>query len=407
MLDNKLLNLFRLGILKIYFNKITIYNKENIPINGLTLYVSNHRNGAIDGYVLMKALPRYIAIVGKNLTKSLFLKLFFGGHIEIYRSTETAEEKAFNQKQLSRAVELIKKKQKILIFPEGTSKLGPSLLPIKKGAAFICKILLDSLETETKVYIVPIGLHYEAGWQFRSNAEVHFGTPILLQKENSKNLTQLTNTIKDGLLEVTANFTAPEEQKIGEAISTLVNNYDKSFSLFSLRKTSALKMLPQTWLDKFTQLCSEKEASLYLNAPIIGTKNIWTNKLYYYILTPFIFIAFILNLLPLSIPYFVAKKMSDDNNVITLWRILVGSPLFVIQWVASAVLGIAFLQFPIALVLFSAYILLSLTGLLGLDSCRRSRIMIKNQKYPKHLKQIKSLIQSFSDNLGSKYEPSK
>ncbi|WP_171253104.1 1-acyl-sn-glycerol-3-phosphate acyltransferase, partial [Acinetobacter baumannii] len=72
----------------------------------------------------------------------------------------------------------MREKIPVLIFPEGTSELGPSLLPIKKGAAFMCHTLLAEAGEEETLSLVPLGLHYEEGWRFRSAAEIHIGPPV-------------------------------------------------------------------------------------------------------------------------------------------------------------------------------------------------------------------------------------
>lgn len=367
-------------IINAYFSRITVYNKENIPDDGLVIFVCNHRNGAIDGYTVTKALSYFKAVVGKNLTGSLFLKFFFGGHIEIYRSAETIEERAFNQRQLKKAAEVVKKGTPLLIFPEGTSKLGPSLLPIKKGAAFICKSIIDSMEESIPVYIVPIGLHYQAGWMFRSRVEIHFGQPVLLDGRNTKSLTELTNTIKASMTTVTANFDGPEEQKLGESLASFVTYYNKLFSHLSICRMVSLKQIPDYLVEKYNQLVSQSGFVLFNGAPIIKPVTTWKHKLCFYALTPLIMLSGIINFVPLFVSYLAAGKMADDSNVVTLWKILLGTPLFIIQWIGYIAAGLILMPARMFLGWIVLYLAVSLLGLWSLDYWRRLGVVIRNNK---------------------------
>jgi len=427
---DRLSYLGRLAIANIYFSEIEIYGKENLLENELTIFVSNHRNGAIDGYVLMKALSEFKAIVGNNLTKSLFLKLFFGGHIEIFRTAETDKERAFNQKQLKKAAELVKANKRLLVFPEGTSKLGPSLLPIKKGAAFICKTLLDTLddksnaaktpisckqeeaalhplitdswlqmekntppEAKNPVYVIPIGLHYEAGCKFRSRVEIHIGKPMLIREEDSGSLTKLTNMIKGGLQEVTANFEDSSKQQAGEAIATLIRNFDKSFSHLEICRIAASKTIPEKLIKEYEELNAQGSFALYQGAPLVRTKNIWLSRLSYCLFPVSILLGFVLNIIPLTVSFFISKKMADDTNVITLWRILVGTPLLVLQLFCYLVISLVLFKMQ-ALGLLAGYTVISWIGLYVFDKWRSLRVVLKNIRKP----QRKNII-SFSEKF--------
>lgn len=168
---------------KVYFSHIEVRGYEPTKAS---FYLSNHRNGAVDGFVLSAALKgKFKTILGKNLTKSWFMRLFFGRNIEIYRSAETKEEMKHNKEQLKGASQLIQQGTSVLMFPEGTSHLGVGLLPVKKGAALVCSYLDDNT-------VIPIGLHYEKGWSFRSKVIVNIGQCAEIK---GKNLTEKTQSI--------------------------------------------------------------------------------------------------------------------------------------------------------------------------------------------------------------------
>jgi hypothetical protein len=54
---------------------------------------------------------------------------------------------------------------------------------------------------------------------------------------------------------------------------------------------------------------------------------------------PIVAAALLLNLPPFLAGWFAGRKFPDDRNVISLWRILVGIPVFVL-WAAAVCLGL-------------------------------------------------------------------
>lgn len=267
---------------KIYFRKITVSgNLKHEP----GLYVSNHRIGAIDGLVLSYALGEQTKfIVGRNLTKYKYLSFIMGNQIDIYRQSKTMEELNYNRNQLKKAAALTKEGYKVVLFPEGTSHLNRGLLPIKKGAALMVSFLDDRS-------VIPIGLHYEKGWSFRSDVFVRIGERVEIQ---GKNLTVRTDEIRKQLESV----------------------YDPDYVFPTVRK----------------------------------------NRLLGLILSPIVLLFYITNILVLLIPYLAANRLADDLNVICLWRMLFGVPLFMIQSI------LYLLTLFIHPLIFVGYILITMLG---------------------------------------------
>lgn len=380
--DLRWLNRFRLLLALFYFCDIRVYGRERVPVSGMTLFVSNHRNGAIDGYVLLKALPACRAIVGRNLTGSWFLRLFFGGQIEVYRRAETAEQRAWNRERMREAASVMRRGEPVLIFPEGTSKLGPSLLPIKKGAALICRMLLEEAGEDSELTIVPLGLHYEEGWRFRSAAEIHVGQPVRVTKDEARNLTELTETIRQSLMEIAENFANEQDQRIGEAFATMLRYHgvtDRSHLV--LCRMWAERKIPEEKRGEFLRLYQAADSARYQGAPLAARRGGWASAAVYWLLSPLILLALMLNMLPLAGGYAAARKMADDRNVIALWRILVGTPLFVLQWVIYILVALLFCPLSMAGWLLIGYAGLTGVGCWLLDVWRRAGVRGRNRSY--------------------------
>lgn len=268
---------------KIYFSKIEI--KGTFP-NEASFYVSNHRNGVVDGFVILSIFKQKMkTVIGKNLTKNAILRYLFRDQIAIYRYPENMNEMRHNRKELSRINKEIENDTSVLMFPEGTSHLGKGLLEIREGVSHVVSSLNDPK-------IVPIGLHYEKGWSFRSHVFIQIGEPVTLTLNNKK---ETTEEIKNQLELV----------------------YDDGLQFKEPKKNPLLAI------------------SLF----------------------PIVLLFFLSNLLVLLIPYYVSKKFADDNNVIALWRILSGVPIFILQ----SIIYIGFsIFYPFLLV---GYLIITLIGL--------------------------------------------
>ncbi|MFT9849241.1 1-acyl-sn-glycerol-3-phosphate acyltransferase [Aneurinibacillus sp. REN35] len=374
------LHAIRTWLARIYFRKIRVYGTDHLPKQGMTLFVSNHRNGAIDGYVLLTALPACRAIVGRNLTGSWFLRLFFGGQIEVYRKAEEPEQKAWNRDRMQEAVAAMRHGVPVLIFPEGTSELGPKLLPIKKGAAFMCHTLLEEAEEGEALSIVPLGLHYEEGWRFRSAAEIHIGTPIRLTKASARNITKLTETIRESLADISENFADVEEQRIGEAFASLLRYHGVTrLSHLALCRMWAARKMSTAQSEEFLQIHQSEVPARYQGVPLFGQYGTWSFALSYCLLTLLVLLFCILNGLPLVGGYVAAKKMADDTNVIALWRILVGTPLFLLQLVCYILLSLLLFSLPTAGLLMGVYAAITAAGIGAWDAWRRAGVRARNR----------------------------
>src|SRR5262245_37038199 len=158
----------------LYFSRITLLHPERLPRRGPIFYLGLHRNGAVDGFVYRRVLRDPVFLISSQLRRSWLARLFFCG-ISVHRSNAEGE-LAENEAALQTCLELLRGGRELFIFPEGTSSLGPQHLPLKSGAAWL---LLEHLQSGgPPIQVIPLGIHYECPWAFRSRVEVVVGEPI-------------------------------------------------------------------------------------------------------------------------------------------------------------------------------------------------------------------------------------
>jgi hypothetical protein len=296
-------------------------------------------------------------VAGKNLTRSAYLRLFLGEHVDIHRHPATPAENRENLRQLKRAAALAAGGKPVAMFPEGTSRLGPGLLPVRKGMAYLARLAVKEGRGEP-VRIVPVGLHYERGFAFRSAVEVTFGAPLVVSEKETRNLDALTERIAGAMAEVAVSFRDAEEQRRGELFADLVTALDPGASHRRACLDYASGQVPEAVREAFDHAVAGRDRHgpppvPPQGGPVLGT-------LEFLLLTPFVLAALAANLLPVPGGAMAAGIMADDNNVVTLWRLLAGLPL----WCAQALGYCLWAAFhpAWALPMAAGYVAVSLVG---------------------------------------------
>jgi 1-acyl-sn-glycerol-3-phosphate acyltransferase len=335
---------FHAFIRSLYYSRITVTGAEKVPADEPLLVLGLHRNGAVDGFVYRAAVPRLNYLVRAKLRNNPLGKLFFSG-VEVVRSDDGGRGED-TLAMVDGCVSEIRSGTRLAVFPEGTSKLGPRHLPFKSGAA---RIALSCLENDVPVTVLPLGIHYECPWAFRSRVEIVVGEPIQLPspaptESRGARLRGIKETFTTALEDVGINVADEETQELTQKfayIATLGTRHRYFDALKAMEKglppdaVSAWKSLEDTMQGK--------RVLRHQGVPLFPIRM----PLAYALLTVLLAIPVIsgalINFPPLVIAWLVARRCADDTNVIALWRILAGVPLLVlwaVVWIiTAAVLG--------------------------------------------------------------------
>ena len=165
-------------VLNIFFSKKKILNKDfYIPMNSSVILAPTHRS-RWDGLVLTMAMGRRVTkkdcrfMVTKSEMKGLqgwFLKRLGCFSINQLSPSLTA---------LKYAIDLIKKGEQLVVFPEGKiNKYGKKLV-LKEGLYRLARLATKKTESIT---IIPIGIAYsKISPKFRDEFCLSFGKPIVM-----------------------------------------------------------------------------------------------------------------------------------------------------------------------------------------------------------------------------------
>lgn len=186
---------------------------EHIPAEGPALIVARHYHHLFDGLAFFAAIGRRFHIVvtsdwAKNKRTKWFIETLnnfarwpivlredavardWNSRNPLFTSTDV---RRYQLRALRQAVALLGEQRVVVVFPEGypnvdptfTPKTGPDeFLPFKPG--FISIVACAERRLNTKVPIIPAGIHYENGHPWIGYLKL--GEPIYRDKFSTKTL---------------------------------------------------------------------------------------------------------------------------------------------------------------------------------------------------------------------------
>ena len=164
-----------------FFRQVEVEHGERIVAGRPTVVVADHRNGLVDGLLLMGALHRYPRFLGKSTlfrNPLLWPFLQLGGVVPVYRAQDGGSPEG-NRRAFARCHRLLAAGGMVAIFPEGVSHDEPVLQPLRTGAARIA--LSAAAAGVPDVETVAVTLVYDDKQRFRSRALVRVGVPAPTQ----------------------------------------------------------------------------------------------------------------------------------------------------------------------------------------------------------------------------------
>jgi len=211
---------FRLA-LAVFYRRIEVEGAEQVPASGPLLLVANHTNALLDPVVIGTQLARPIALTARtSMARSRFMGALMraAGAVQLRRPQEEGARDALplshNLDALAALRQRLAAGQAVCVFPEGRSHSDVAMRPFERGAA---RLALDyhAHGHPSGLWIVPVGLYFEAKSTFRSRVLVRFGTPLEVAAWAAANPTgrprQLTEVLQARVAELTHEFAHPRE----------------------------------------------------------------------------------------------------------------------------------------------------------------------------------------------------
>lgn len=166
----------------IFYKKIILINKDNIPKNAHLMFAINHQNALMDALALIFALKRMqlVFLARSDIFKKSFTAriLMFIKILPIYRIRDGYGSLKNNDEVFLKTTEVIMSKRGLALLPEGSHEGIHRLRQLKKGFARIAFQTEEANNYSLDIKIIPVGLDYDNYENCRSTLFVNFGKPI-------------------------------------------------------------------------------------------------------------------------------------------------------------------------------------------------------------------------------------
>jgi 1-acyl-sn-glycerol-3-phosphate acyltransferase len=328
----------------IFYRKIYTTGLENIPEEGAVIFAPNHQNALMDALILISVKNwQPVFMARADIFAGQFLRrfLFFCKILPIFRIRDGKESLKQNNMIFQKAVEVLKKRRFLVIYPEASHKGIHRLRPLKKGITRIAFMAEEATDYTLGVKIIPVGINYQDYYDFRTDATINFGKPInvedysALYKENPQKANhELVEAIKRELstliidIQDTENYDNFETAReilapyIIRKNGRLINNF-KNQIWAGKEVVKILDNIKNTDSETFTELTSllkqYREGLIKHNLKdwIIRKKyKIWGILLRTFILLatfPANVFGFVNNFIPYHLPFLLTLHIKDRN----------------------------------------------------------------------------------------------
>ena len=355
--------------IKLFFNQISIQNKQIVPNTSPIIFVANHPNFFMDPLIIGSYCPRQLYFFAKStlfnspLKKRILTRLNL---VPVYRKIDDKENMGGNVNSFNKGYRILENNGAFLIFPEGISVGKRVLEKIKTGAARI------GLEAELKndfalnIVIIPIGLSYSDQVRFRSNIMIRFGSPIELskfEKEYKRNevetVKKVTLIIEKSLNNLTNYYQTDQIEDIVQGLELIykmelmtelgmeVDNKNDDFIISKILTDAvqwykdnepALIIEFREKLNEYIDLLKQLDIRDEFLDPVRQEKRGWGKTktiLFLVIGSPLFIWGIITNYIPYILPRVLVEITNKDQSEEASWKLIYGFIFFVFYYAVS------------------------------------------------------------------------
>lgn len=387
---HRLIRIVILNLVRLFYPRIEVRGRENLPVDRPIIFVLNHPNGLIDPMMLMLGLGRSAAFLAKstlfgNPIGRTFMAAF--GAIPIYRQRDegqpggpqAGDAAARNEETFARCRALLGQGGALALFPEGATHSGARLLQLRTGAARIALSAEQEHDWTLGVQITPVGLWYQSKIHFRSSALVVIGQPFDLSvyaqgyvANEQETVRTVTRRIETGLSQVVLQAENAELLAAIPAVAAWTAPAGQALALpqqheWATRLLAAYQKLQQAEPARLEQIADQ--ARRYAQAlHTLGIKNPWALELppanrrrpawlvaLLCLTFPLALAGFLLSYGPYRLAGPIATYAVGPHDTQTsTFKLVVGSFLVLVGWVIAAMVCGAWFGLPGGIGLFLA-----------------------------------------------------
>jgi hypothetical protein len=179
------------------------------PLARGSVIFAAHYNGAIDGFTYGSQMPPFLAVVSTQWHRNAFLRLLVPG-LSVQRAKDGMSG-ARNLATFRGIMSRLRQGDRVLFFPEGTSRLGLERLPVQAGTL----LLLRQLRREAAppaIYFTAARYHQPTAW--RSAVSIAWVGPVE-PPESPEGDAEWVRSLLLGAQTASHAMTVPSASKVG------------------------------------------------------------------------------------------------------------------------------------------------------------------------------------------------
>lgn len=165
----------------LFYRKVTVLGRENIPENVPLIFAANHQNALMDALAILFAARRPVVFLARaDIFKNPRIAglLYFLKILPVFRIRDGIESMGNNNLIFTKTVKVLQSGLPIGILPEGTHTHIKRLQTLKKGICRIAFMAAESTDYALDINIVPVGLDYTDYQNAGTHLIVNFGKPM-------------------------------------------------------------------------------------------------------------------------------------------------------------------------------------------------------------------------------------
>jgi 1-acyl-sn-glycerol-3-phosphate acyltransferase len=389
---------------RLYFQKLCVTGRENIPGTGRIIFTANHQNALLDALaIIFTNKYQTVYLARADLFRNPFMAriMRFLKIMPVYRLRDGKDTMGENEDTFDTAASLLASGGCIGIMPEGNHHGHKRLRTLKKGFGRIALRAEELNMTSEGIKIVPVGLNFSDISGFRGELVVNYGKPIevaeylelyrqspqrginALREHLAVSLGSLILNVKDeenyyqdklivdiALHEFTrklaGSFPRTCDVNVAEReICTALYEYYEAVP----RKSGYLRKRSRQLLDIMDSSGIPHE---FLSGP--GPLNILLARIAIVAMYPVILTGLLFHLFPVGVIHFALKKVREPEFVGS-FKFLLGTLLVPVNYLVISVAALYYFPVIYSIILPGIMITAGISAVI----CHRYSIMLRNR----------------------------
>ncbi len=255
----------------LFYNKIDVTGKENIPKNEAVVFAPNHQNALMDALAIIFSSgmqPVFLARADIFSNSVISAILRYLRILPVYRIRDGADNLSKNEGVFNDSINVLKYGKAMAVFPEAAHTGYRHLRKLKKGIPRIVFQAEEENNYSLPVKIMPVGIYYTNYENMKSDILINYGEPIdialfiSVYKDNKqKGMAALRLEMENRIKELMIHVTDMDNYDFYEKIREL-NDYEMMRKL-GLSSSSYNKFKADKETIRITEDLHDKEPEIF------------------------------------------------------------------------------------------------------------------------------------------------